>query len=326
MAGTIDTLLLTALPASGKSEVRRYLAGLEPDRVAADFHMGETVQLDDYPYVHMMRRIAEELTGAGHDGIFFASQIEPFSDPRDWGTLIELVNEDYRDLHERPELVFDSAARWLFDRIDSARMKVGAEPALGQLPEELRSRLEGELEAESRELLDEKRQGIPESLVGRTIVIEFARGGPEGASLPLAPPFGYAYSFGCLSEEILSRASILYIWVTPDESRRKNDERAKPGRDGDASILHHGVPIAVMLGDYGTDDMEWLIEQSDRPDTVTVEKDGSRHHLAVGRFDNRRDRTTFVREDRGSWNENDVRALHDGLKEAFDRLATATRD
>ena len=61
----IDTILLTALPASGKSEVRRYLAELDPEAVREGFHMGETVQLDDYPYVHMMRRISEELIQLG---------------------------------------------------------------------------------------------------------------------------------------------------------------------------------------------------------------------------------------------------------------------
>ena len=35
MSRLIDVLLLTALPASGKSEVRRYLAGLTPEQRAA---------------------------------------------------------------------------------------------------------------------------------------------------------------------------------------------------------------------------------------------------------------------------------------------------
>ena len=56
MAEILDVLLLLALPASGKSEVRRYLASLTPEQCRRDFHMGPTVQLDDYPYVHMMRQ------------------------------------------------------------------------------------------------------------------------------------------------------------------------------------------------------------------------------------------------------------------------------
>lgn len=289
----IDTILLNALPASGKSEVRRYLAQLDPESVRRDFHMGETVQLDDYPYVHMMRRISEELVQRGNPGVFFASGVEPFLEPLDWGTLIQLVNEDYRDLHERPAIAVDSAALWLFDRYDRCRERVGAAPALGQLPAELRAELAAALEDEARELLDEKLAGIPDSLEGRTIVIEFARGGADGSSMPLAAPFGYQYSYEQLSDEILERASILYIWVTPEESRRKNDERAKPGRDGDASILHHGVPIKVMMGDYGCDDIEYLLETSDRPDTVVVEANGKTHHLPLGRFDNRVDLHEF---------------------------------
>src|SRR5438445_6161715 len=54
MSEILDVLLLLALPASGKSEVRRYLASLSPEQCRGDFHLGPTVQLDDYPYVHMM--------------------------------------------------------------------------------------------------------------------------------------------------------------------------------------------------------------------------------------------------------------------------------
>jgi hypothetical protein len=321
MSRVLDTILLTALPASGKSEVRRYLEHQDPETVARDFHMGPTVQLDDYPYVHMMRRISEEMRRAGESPLFFPSGDQPFSEPRDWGTLIELVNEDYRDLHRRPKLEPASAAEWLFDRLDAARIKVGADPALGKLPTEARRRLVSALEDEAKELLEEKLAGIPDSLEGKTIVIEFARGGPQGSSMPLDPPYGYAYSFSRLSDEILGRASVLYIWVTPEESRRKNEERAKPGPEGDASILHHGVPITVMLGDYGTDDLGWLIEQSDRPGTIRVETRGRTFHLPVARFDNRTDLTTFIREEPDRWPKASVEAVHAELRRALTELA-----
>jgi hypothetical protein len=321
MSETLDLLLLLALPASGKSEVRRYLASLTPEQCREELYLGPTVQLDDYPYVHLMRRVSQELRAAGRDGVFFDSDELPMKQPLDWGVLIELVNEDFDDLVRRRRPAPASAAEWLLDRFDVARRKVGAEPAFGRLPAELRRRLEAALEAEAAQLLREKNAGIPDSLQGRTIVMEFARGGPDGASLPLPAPLGYRYSLATLCDAILSRASILYVWVTPEESRRKNRERADPSDPG--SILHHGVPIAVMLGDYGCDDMEWLIEHSDRPDTVRVETRGRVFHLPVARFDNRVDKTTFVRGDRSQWRPSEVRALHQGLAEALGRLKRA---
>jgi hypothetical protein len=318
MARILDVLLLLALPASGKSEVRRYLASLTPEQCRDEMHIGPTVQLDDYPYVHLMRRVSQELRRLGHDGVFFDSDELPMKEGRDWGTLIELLNEDFDDLVQRRRSAPERTARWLLDRFDAARAKVGADPAFGKLPAGLRGALEAALEAEAAELLRDKNAAVPASLEGRTVVIEFARGGPDGASLPLPAPLGYRYSLARLGEAILSRASILYVWVTPEESRRKNHERTDPNDPG--SILHHGVPMAVMLGDYGCDDMAWLIEHSDRPDTVCVETRGRRFHLAVARFDNRVDKTTFVRADRSAWKPADVAALHAGLADATGRL------
>lgn len=319
MASVLDVVLLLALPASGKSEVRRYLASLTPAQCENEMHLGPTVQLDDYPYVHMMRRVSQELRKRGHDGVFFDSDDLPMKQPLDWGMLIELLNEDFDDLVKRNRPAPASAGSWLLDRYDAARAKVGAEPAFGALPVALRAELAAALDKEAADLLRDKNAGIPDSLEGRTIVIEAARGGPDGATPPLPKPLGYQYSLATFSDAILSRASILYVWVTPEESRRKNHERTDPNDPG--SILHHGVPIAVMLGDYGCDDMEYLITTSGRPDSVKVETRGRTFFLPVARFDNRVDKTTFVRVDRSQWKPADVAALHAGLSEAFERLA-----
>ncbi|HEX4844921.1 MAG TPA: hypothetical protein VFV26_01805, partial [Geothrix sp.] len=156
---------------------------------------------------------------------------------------------------------------------------------------------------------------------------EAARGGAHGSAFPLCPPHGYDTAFQTLSPAILEKAAVLYVWVDPAESRRKNIERGRP--DGQGSILHHSVPMEVMLGQYGTDDMAWLMEQSDRPGAIRVERliqAGDRYetkvyHLPVARFDNRNDLTTFVREDQKLWKPADVQAIHGGLKAAFDQLA-----
>lgn len=322
MASVLDVVLLLALPASGKSEVRRYFASLTPEQCREEMHLGPTVQLDDYPYVHMMRRVSQELRKRNHDGVFFDLDDLPMKEPRDWGTLVELLNEDFDDLLKRNRPAPASAATWLLDRFDAARTKVGAPAALRALPAGVRAELITTLEKESRDLLGDKNAGIPDSLAGRTIVIEAARGGPDKATLPLPAPLGYRYSLATFSDAILSRASILYVWVSPEESRRKNTERTDPNDPG--SILHHGVPMAVMLGDYGCDDMDWLIQQSDRPDTVRFESRGRTHYLPVARFDNRSDKTTFVRNERADWKPEQVRALHTGLGDALARLAKAS--
>ncbi len=321
MKRSLEILLLLALPASGKSEVRRYLAQLDPARCRGDFHLGPTVQLDDFPYVHLMRRVSQEMKKRGHDGAFFLSDELPFRDARDWGTLIELLNEDFAAVIGRPRPAPAGAADWLLGRFDAARAKAGAPAAFAGVPDRVRGEVAAAIEPECAQLLRDKNGAVPDGLEGRTILFEFARGGPDGSTFPLAAPYGYRYSLSRLSPEILAKAAILYIWVTPEESRRKNRERANP--DDPGSILHHGVPDAVMYGDYGCDDIGWLLENSDRPDTVRIEAHGRVFHLPLGRFDNRVDKTTFIRAEPKLWARRDVDVVHAELKGAFDRLVKA---
>ncbi|HLE01261.1 MAG TPA: hypothetical protein VJB59_13445 [Bdellovibrionota bacterium] len=318
--GILDTVLLLALPASGKSEVRKYMAQLSARECGEDFHMGPTVQLDDFPYVHIMRCIDEELQKRGHERVYFQSSERPFLDPKDWGTLIALINEDHADLLAKRIHEPKSAAANLFQRLDTASKAVGAKPRLAGVPAAIKAAVADALEAECRKMLDEKNENSSTDLTGKTTVIEFARGGAHGSTLPLKAPFGYQYSLACLSDEILRKAKILYVWVTPEESRRKNQARANPNDPG--SILHHGVPIEVMMNDYGCDDMEWLEKNSDKPGTVTIRTHGRTYHLPIARFDNRVDKTSFIRDDRSVWKPADVEAVHEGLKGALTRLAS----
>jgi hypothetical protein len=311
MTAPLETLLLLALPASGKSELRRYLDTRSPDELAA-LHLRPSVQLDDYPYVHLMRRISAELTALDGDPVFFTSSGDGWLEPRDWGTLIHLLNEDYEALSTpRPALRADD----LLNRLDAARRAVGAPAPFAGMPGPTRAALCEAIEDE----VDGTQQTV--DLSKHTVVIEFARGGPDGAAFPLEPPHGYAYSLVQLSETILESAAILYVWVDPSESRKRNRERAQPGREGDASILHHGVPESVMLDEYGTDDMAWLMDESDRPGTVRIDAHDRMFHIPVVRFDNRVDRTSFLRDEIDSWDCDQLEALRSTLADGFDRLA-----
>jgi hypothetical protein len=313
---TIDILLLLALPASGKSELRRYIASLDPTTARDDLDFAPTVQLDDYPYVHMMRRIAEEVRAAGEPPVFFASDSDPFLDPGDWGTLTQLINLDFADLvdgADRPAV--GNAASWLLGRIDDARERAGMAPVISSLLPTTRNHLYGALENEAEQVIDERQTVIATGAERRTIVIELARGGPEGATPPLPAPYGYQYTLAQLDDEILARAAILYVWVEPDESRRKNLERAMPGREGDASVLHHGVPEAVMRREYGTDDLMWLLAEGGGS-VIYVHKHDRVFALPTGVFDNREDLTSFLRAPEEEWSPFRLRQLHRELVNA----------
>jgi hypothetical protein len=328
----LDTILLLALPASGKSEVRRFLASLTPEQCRADMCMGPTLQLDDYPYVHFMHRIDDELVARRWPAVFYKGPQRPFLDNFTWGVLVELLNDDFDDLVAGRTAQAPSAAQHLFDRLDDARARVGQPRALELVPYGIRRDVAAALEHEVAQFVREKDATAREDKRGRTIVIEAARGGPNGAAFPLTPPQGYQYSLSRFSDAVLQRASVLYVWVTPEQSRQKNWERARP--DGQSSILHHGVPLEVMLSEYGCDDMDWLMQQSDEPGTIRVEKIVERadaqgrpayelctYRLPVARFDNRSDLTTFVRKDRGAWSAQEVEALRAGLSGALKSLA-----
>ena len=314
---SFDIVLLVALPASGKSEVRNFMANLAPERLLREFHIGANLQLDDFPYVHMMRRIDNELEAMGESRIFYPGE-EPFCDGRDWGTLCCLLNEDYHDLINRNVSKPDSAAMLLFERIDRAGGQVGIAPRLGLLPESVRSKLASILEEEARAMLEEKHAQYPDSFENKTIVIECARGGPDGSSMPLTDTFGYQYSLPIFCPEILEKAVVLYLWVTPEESRRKNADRADPNDPG--SNLHHGVPMAVMLGDYGCDDMEYLVQLSEKKNTLTVCAHGKTYHLPIGIFDNRVDKTSFLRETADKWDPVLVEEVTAAIRTATDTM------
>ena len=317
-SGVFKTVLLVALPASGKSEVRNFMANIEAERLKEEFHIGANLQLDDFPYVHFMRLIDNALEKRGEERVFYQSDDDPFFNDYDWGTLIMLLNEDYDRMMARKVINPESYAMELFERMDRAAKGAGLEPRLAELDEELLLELASELEEEAKKITLFVEEQYSDSYDGKTLVIECARGGPDGSSMPLTGGYGYQYSLPMFSKEVLDDAAILYIWVTPEESRRKNNERANP--DDPGSNLFHGVPINVMLGDYGCDDMEYLREQSEVPGTITVKKEDKVWHIPIGVFDNRVDKTSFLREDKDCWSKENIDIMTESVREATDAM------
>lgn len=79
-----------------------------------------------------------------------------------------------------------------------------------------------------------------------TTLVEFARGGDDAIH--------HALTF--LSDEMLSKAALMYIRVTYEESARKNRRRARLGEED--SILYHSLPDAKMEFYYKTNDWDQL--------------------------------------------------------------------
>ena len=77
-----------------------------------------------------------------------------------------------------------------------------------------------------------------------TTLVEFARGGDNAIRNALL----------FLSDEMLDKASLIYIRVNYEESVRKNRRRARKGEED--SILYHSLPDEKMEAYYKTNDWE----------------------------------------------------------------------
>lgn len=106
-----------------------------------------------------------------------------------------------------------------------------------------------------------------------TTLVEFARGGDHAVHHALCS----------LSDEMLSKASLMYIRVTYDESVRKNRRRARKGEED--SILYHSLPDAKMEAYYKSND--W--DQLEAKDPNFIEVRG--HKIPYAVFENMPEKT-----------------------------------
>jgi predicted kinase len=126
-----------------------------------------------------------------------------------------------------------------------------------------------------RMALDYKKKVLkdPDYHAKMTTLVEFARGGENGIM--------NALSF--LSDEMLEKASLLYIKVPYEESVRKNRRRARPGQED--SILYHSLPDEKMDFYYKINDWE-KIEKA-HPTHITVRG----HKIPYVAFENMPEKT-----------------------------------
>ena len=106
-----------------------------------------------------------------------------------------------------------------------------------------------------------------------TTLVEFARGGENAIH--------HAMTF--LSDEMLSKVSLIYIKVPYEESVRKNRRRARPGQED--SILYHSLPDEKMEFYYKTNDWDQLVAKD--PNYIEVKG----HKIPYCAFENMPERT-----------------------------------
>mgnify|MGYP001814427263 CR=1 FL=1 len=294
--------------------VGRLLASASRQAIDLGARIGPPVHLDDYHYVRFMWQACEIAVGMERGPLFIEPDDFTVRDPREWETLICLLNEDYAALGPAGHPLPASPAEWMLARLEAAHERAGMPSPFAGLDRAAKRDLITAVAGDAASLATEI--GSRRRLPGSTVVIEFSRGGPEGASLPLDAPHGYAHALGALSPRILERGVILYVHVTPQESRLRNRQRAEPGPDG--SVMAHSVPESVMRAHYGTDDMPWLVEHAQRPGTVTVRAHASIYHVPVAIFDNQHGSPTLREMAAGT--QPDPRApVYEQLRRAFAR-------
>ncbi|KAK2955811.1 hypothetical protein BLNAU_9162 [Blattamonas nauphoetae] len=322
-------VLLNALPASGKSETRAFLRSLPAEKSRAEFKIGfPTIQLDDYPYVEMTKMIDHALMAQGQKRTFYYGEYYSYIDPTIWGALIELLNEDYFDLQQKKIVDVKSPGQWIMDRLTKVCVANKMEDPFAKYSKAVLNKVAKAMDEHCRKFIQEKNDYVKMYTPEHTIVIEFARGGGCGPErypdfFPLPKPYGYNYSLPKFHPEILSKCAMLYIKVTPEQSFEKNLSRAPPiGWTGSTDIFHC-VPELVMRQEYGCDDFEWMLKQSDKPNTLKIVRDGQTFYMPVGVLDNTVDLTTGFREDEKTWKQEDKDKMYEALKVTFEGLLSS---
>ncbi len=100
---TFDVIILTARPASGKSEVINFLKNTDLETRKKRFHIGEFEEIDDFPYVWDSFVVDDILSKHGKERLLTDKNYY-FKDHFVWNLFIEKMNVAYaRKLAYNPE-------------------------------------------------------------------------------------------------------------------------------------------------------------------------------------------------------------------------------
>lgn len=189
---------------------------------------------------------------------------------------------------------YQMVAGWI--KHDNAAQRTGLQRVFTEKP----TKDEGDfIDSKQWDILDNYLNNEYEALLRRTpnihdtstVIFECARGGPANATFPIS--HGYQRTLENLTPEILKKSAILYIKVPCAEVIKKNDARFR--EEDPFGELTHRVPTNVMRDSYGCDDIEWLIQQSDRKGFVKTQQN---IYVPIGVFDNTNDLTSVMLQEK----------------------------
>ena len=75
-----------------------------------------------------------------------------------------------------------------------------------------------------------------------------------------------------------------------------------------------------MIGEYGCDDFDYLINLSPKKNYLPIMKDDEEIKVKCGRLDNRVDLTSDFRKPQSEWTPEQISKMEKGMKDAFDTL------
>ena len=135
----------------------------------------------------------------------------------------------------------------------------------------------------------------PDVYTHATVLIECARGGPEGNTrFPL--PHGYQRVLDCFPVGVVESSAALYIDVPPEVAAQKNDERCSEEQAALMDTIVHHVPTGVMRDCYGSNDIAWMEEQARTAGRDGYVQSSGGILVPTGHLVNVPDQTSWVRD------------------------------
>lgn len=103
MMQIFQTIILTARPAAGKSEVIDFLKKLDSKERRRRFHIGEIAEVDDFPYIWEKFEEDDIFTKYGRPRLY-SDEKYWFKDPWLWDFFLEKMNVAYSKLLRDPKV------------------------------------------------------------------------------------------------------------------------------------------------------------------------------------------------------------------------------